>query len=206
MPAVEVSNMFTSNCVQVVAESGNDKNVTQTITDGESILVGSDDQCRMRLRDTSVSPKHCLIRFQDSEVTLQDWCSENGTHVNGEPIDGISIISPDDRVQLGIYRLTFAFSKSAKSQTPVSQTPVSQTPVSQTPATQTPATLESPPPKNTSKDDSRANGVAFAGSSNPDTENTTTNRMNSRAQRKSGMATMSPDAPSIAASCQRDRQ
>ncbi len=114
MSAVEVSNMLTSNCIQVVAESGDGKKVTQTITDGESILIGSDDQCRMCLPDTSVSPKHCLVRFQDSEVTLQDWCSENGTHINGEPIDGVSIISPDDRVQLGIYRLTFALPKSAK--------------------------------------------------------------------------------------------
>lgn len=148
-----VSNTFTSDCVQLVAESGDGHKVTQAIADGESVLVGSDDQCRMRLCDTSVSPKHCLVRFQNSEVTLQDWCSENGTHLNGEPIDGIAIISPDDRVQLGIYRLTFSLSKSA------------------TPASPTPATLESDTTERVRQGDSPANVVAFAESSNPDTEN-----------------------------------
>ena len=73
-----VSNAFTSKRVLVVAENGNGSKVTQTITDGESILVGSDDQCGMRLPDTSVSPKHCVVRFHNCEMTLQDWCSENG--------------------------------------------------------------------------------------------------------------------------------
>ena len=106
MPTVEQS-AFTTDQIQIVAERNDGKKTTHVLVAGESILVGSDDQCRLRLPDPSVSSKHCLVRFQNGEISLQDWCSQSGTQLNGEAIDGEATVSPADLVQLGNHQLVF---------------------------------------------------------------------------------------------------
>lgn len=72
---------------------------------GESVLVGTDDQCRLRLTGVQLSPKHCLVRFVDGELSIQDWCSDMGTIVNGRAIDSIVSLSPDADIEIGEYSL-----------------------------------------------------------------------------------------------------
>ena len=105
MSPIDMSTGCTATGLHVVAERCDGKRITHALNEGESMLVGSGNQCRLRLPDPSVSPMHCLIRFQDNEISLQDW-GESGTLVNGEKIDGIQVISTSDRIQLGSFQLT----------------------------------------------------------------------------------------------------
>lgn len=50
---------------------------------GETVIVGRDFDCQIRLDDGSVSRRHALIQSEDNEHAVIDLQSTNGTFVNG---------------------------------------------------------------------------------------------------------------------------
>lgn len=50
-------------------------------------LIGRDTRCAMRVTSAEVSRRHCEITVDESEVTIRDLDSSNGTWVNAERVD-----------------------------------------------------------------------------------------------------------------------
>src|SRR6476620_4803788 len=50
---------------------------------GETIIVGRDFDCQIRLDDGSVSRRHAMIQTEGDEHAVIDLQSTNGTFVNG---------------------------------------------------------------------------------------------------------------------------
>src|SRR5215470_14137186 len=51
--------------------------------------------------DTSVSRRHILIHVEEKTVRVRDLGSENGTLLNGEPLDGERTLRNGDELELG---------------------------------------------------------------------------------------------------------
>jgi signal transduction histidine kinase len=64
------------------------------------VALGRDNSNSVRLHDTEVSRRHAELRLEREGYRIVDLGSANGTFVNGQPVEQISLHS-GDRVQLG---------------------------------------------------------------------------------------------------------
>ncbi len=83
------------------------------LTEENSMLVGSGSNTVLQLRDPDIASVHCLIRFSQGVLAIDDWCSATGTIVNGRRIEGETELSEGDTVALGSYTIDFSYSDSA---------------------------------------------------------------------------------------------
>jgi pSer/pThr/pTyr-binding forkhead associated (FHA) protein len=73
------------------------------LTQGE-FLIGRGADCELRLRVSSVSRHHCLVRLGNNEATLVDLGSSNGTYVNGQRVRSQAALHSGDELQVGTCR------------------------------------------------------------------------------------------------------
>ena len=73
---------------------------------GLRTLIGRSPDCHVFLDDVTVSRRHAEMVRQDDRFEIRDLGSLNGTFVNRHRIENI-VLSPDDEVQIGKYRMTF---------------------------------------------------------------------------------------------------
>ena len=69
-------------------------------------LIGRSPDCDVFLDDVTVSRRHAEIVREGDTFTIRDLGSLNGTFVNRHRIES-SVLSADDEVQIGKYRMTF---------------------------------------------------------------------------------------------------
>jgi transcriptional regulator with AAA-type ATPase domain len=69
--------------------------------------IGRASNCTIQLLDEKVSRTHSVIRQLDTDFKVEDAGSSNGTGVNGERINGSTLLKPGDEVGIGINRLLF---------------------------------------------------------------------------------------------------
>jgi hypothetical protein len=81
------------------------------LLDGEVTTAGRHPHSDIFLDDVTVSRRHVEFRRQpDGGFTVSDVGSLNGTYVNREPIDSVTLGNGDE-VQIGKYRLVFFASR-----------------------------------------------------------------------------------------------
>ena len=77
----------------------------------ELFLIGSSEECHLRISDPSVSSMHCAICRHPEIATLMDFGSWPGTMVNGRFFrNGILGLLDQDRLQLGGTEITVGIS------------------------------------------------------------------------------------------------
>jgi pSer/pThr/pTyr-binding forkhead associated (FHA) protein len=59
---------------------------TKQIRLGAETLIGRGPDCKLRISSGQVSRRHCLIKVDESSVSIRDLGSANGTRLNGETI------------------------------------------------------------------------------------------------------------------------
>ncbi|RMG34579.1 MAG: FHA domain-containing protein [Planctomycetota bacterium] len=69
------------------------------------ILVGREKDCQLRLASTAVSRHHCQFELDGPAIRIRDLGSNNGTKVNAERIEGVTVLKPGDRIEIGPIRL-----------------------------------------------------------------------------------------------------
>lgn len=69
-------------------------------------LIGRSPECDIFLDDVTVSRRHAELVREGDSFTIRDLGSLNGTYVNRRRIES-AVLSDDDEVQIGKYRLTF---------------------------------------------------------------------------------------------------
>ena len=77
--------------------------VKRSVTVRLPILVGRSDEARFRLRQDSVSRRHCEFFIEDDAVHVRDLGSTNGTFLDGAEIaaDTATVVPPGAVVQVG---------------------------------------------------------------------------------------------------------
>ncbi len=90
------------------------------LNDGENI-IGRDPDARIYVDDLSVSRKHARIALSDSDATLEDLGSKNGTLHNGRPVK--SAVALRDRDVITVGNVTVVFRRSAAPGTTMTMPP-----------------------------------------------------------------------------------
>ncbi|HVF07837.1 MAG TPA: DUF3662 and FHA domain-containing protein [Actinomycetota bacterium] len=89
--------------VLIVREQGRERTVTLT---GEIATIGRLPQCEVTVADKGASRRHAQIRLQDGVATLTDLGSTNGTEVNGQVVQSVTL-DDGDRISIGTTVLVF---------------------------------------------------------------------------------------------------
>jgi pSer/pThr/pTyr-binding forkhead associated (FHA) protein len=66
------------------------------------ILLGRGAGCDILLQDQQASRRHAEIRLSDTQISITDLGSMNGTFVNGARIQGTQVLRPGDVVRIGL--------------------------------------------------------------------------------------------------------
>jgi pSer/pThr/pTyr-binding forkhead associated (FHA) protein len=86
--------------VTLVIEKGTAKKQTLRLRNPDTI-IGRQKGCDLRIPSAIVSRRHCLLRFRDDCLTVEDLDSSNGTFLNGERVSGKEVVRPGDRLEIG---------------------------------------------------------------------------------------------------------
>jgi len=63
--------------------------------------IGRHDDCRIRIRSSQVSRRHCQLSEEGNKLILRDLGSSNGTFVNGKRVLGQQTLKPGDVLTIG---------------------------------------------------------------------------------------------------------
>jgi pSer/pThr/pTyr-binding forkhead associated (FHA) protein len=86
--------------VRLVVEEGRErKHVFHVRT--PTADVGRARGCAVRVPSSDVSRRHCRLLLKDGFVTVEDLASVNGTFLNGELTEGVTVVRPGDRLEVG---------------------------------------------------------------------------------------------------------
>jgi DNA-binding winged helix-turn-helix (wHTH) protein len=78
---------------------------TFVLANGENVL-GRDPAAEVFLDDTAVSRRHARITVRNSQATLEDLGSKNGTFLGGKPVTAPALLRDADAILLGSVLLT----------------------------------------------------------------------------------------------------
>jgi pSer/pThr/pTyr-binding forkhead associated (FHA) protein len=88
--------------IRLVVEKSEGTSAPQSIAlSAEETVVGRHRDCAVRIPCAEVSRRHCILRFQNGELHIQDLDSLNGCYVNGERVTGSQVLHPGDRLEIG---------------------------------------------------------------------------------------------------------
>src|SRR3712207_863238 len=74
--------------------------------EGERFLVGTGEECQLRVADPSVATLHAYFEVEpDGRVLLHDLGSDQGTQVNGRTIDAPAVIEGGEQITIGDTQL-----------------------------------------------------------------------------------------------------
>jgi DNA-binding NtrC family response regulator len=89
-----------------VGEVGNAQRVA--VPEGATIELGTRGSCAVRLRDRTVSAKHCRVACVDGQLLVEDLGSRNGLYVGGAVVRRAQLVSGTcfvvGRVTVGVQR------------------------------------------------------------------------------------------------------
>lgn len=76
----------------------------------ERFLIGRSQQCNLCAGSSSISRQHCVIKRSDTQVSIKDLGSRNGTVVNGKKITHEVEIKSGDEIGIGTLKLVVTIS------------------------------------------------------------------------------------------------
>jgi predicted component of type VI protein secretion system len=72
---------------------------------GPRFVIGSGPDCQMCCKSSTVSTHHCEVRIEERKPVVHDLRNETGTFVNGQRVEGQSVLETGDILRVG--RLEF---------------------------------------------------------------------------------------------------
>lgn len=85
----------------LVAREGQLQGQRWTI-DSDEFVIGRGHDCNIVLPERQVSRHHVKITYDNSRYTVHDLDSRNGTHLNGNPIQGTAVLQDGDEIQIAL--------------------------------------------------------------------------------------------------------
>lgn len=70
--------------------------------DSEEFVIGRGHDCHIVLPERQVSRHHVKILYEDNRYVLYDLGSKNGTHLNGQQIEGTAVLQDGDEIQIAL--------------------------------------------------------------------------------------------------------
>lgn len=70
----------------------------------DTIILGRDDSATIVIPDRQVSRHHAKISSTPAGIFLEDLGSKNGTHHNGQPVEGMVLLQDSDVIQIALVQ------------------------------------------------------------------------------------------------------
>ncbi|MFP2902653.1 FHA domain-containing protein, partial [Corallococcus sp. 4LFB] len=87
-----------------------DGSIQETVSEAESVIVGSGAQAAVKIQDPRVSNLHVMLKVDsDGSVTAIDLGSEAGTQVSGQRLIIPTALKPGDVLTVGTSRVEVLF-------------------------------------------------------------------------------------------------
>ncbi|MCE9671441.1 TonB family protein [Myxococcus stipitatus] len=94
--------------------TGPDGSTVETVSEAESVIVGSGAQAAVKIQDPRVSNLHVMLKVdKDGSVTAIDLGSEAGTEVGGQKLVIPTALKPGDVLRVGGSRVEVLFGEPA---------------------------------------------------------------------------------------------
>jgi pSer/pThr/pTyr-binding forkhead associated (FHA) protein len=74
----------------------------------DEFLIGRGADCDLRLRSSSISRHHCLLRLRGGTAVILDLGSSNGTFVNDHRVRSQAELHSGDEIRVGTYHFVLA--------------------------------------------------------------------------------------------------
>lgn len=72
------------------------------------LMIGRGETCDIHLPDRQVSRQHARVMWSGNSYLVEDLGSKNGTHVNGQQVDGAAALHNGDELQIALrFKLAF---------------------------------------------------------------------------------------------------
>jgi pSer/pThr/pTyr-binding forkhead associated (FHA) protein len=94
--------------VRLVERGASKEEIREIQIDQPEFLIGRGADCDLRLRISSVSRHHCMIRLDPEEASVVDLGSSNGTFLNANRVRSQTAIHTGDVLQVGARRFEVA--------------------------------------------------------------------------------------------------
>ncbi|MDA0659218.1 MAG: FHA domain-containing protein [Planctomycetota bacterium] len=94
--------------VELHGPQGECQNIT--LESGTSLSIGSHESCDLTLVGADISAMHCVVKFLNGILWIQDWNTRSGTLVDGHKVVGETELAHGTIVQLGAYQFTIGLS------------------------------------------------------------------------------------------------
>jgi pSer/pThr/pTyr-binding forkhead associated (FHA) protein len=92
--------------VRLIERGSGTEPVREIAVTRSEFLIGRGADCDLRLRLSSISRHHCLIRLDAEGATLVDLGSSNGTFLNDNRVRSQAVLHSGDELRLGECRFT----------------------------------------------------------------------------------------------------
>jgi hypothetical protein len=79
-------------------------------------FIGRDEGCFIRLSSTEISRQHCMLRSTPQGIVIRDLGSRNGTHVNGQRLQGETLLERGDILRVGTVEFEVPGAKPASAE------------------------------------------------------------------------------------------
>ncbi|MGA8114415.1 MAG: FHA domain-containing protein [Actinocatenispora sp.] len=90
---------------QLISVRGPDAGTRYTL-ETEAVSIGRNEESDIQLDDVTVSRQHAQVQRTGSRFSVADMGSMNGTYVNQERVERVTL-EDDDEIQIGRFRLVF---------------------------------------------------------------------------------------------------
>jgi pSer/pThr/pTyr-binding forkhead associated (FHA) protein len=87
--------------VRLIEQAANPEEVHEVVISQPEFLIGRGAECDLRMRATSISRHHCLIRTTPEEALVIDLGSSNGTFLNEHQVRSPTALHSGDRLRIG---------------------------------------------------------------------------------------------------------
>ncbi|MGE6761856.1 TonB family protein [Corallococcus interemptor] len=92
-----------------------DGSIQETVSEAESVIVGSGAQAAVKIQDPRVSNLHVMLKVDnDGSVTAIDLGSEGGTQVSGQKLIIPTALKPGDVLTVGTSRVEVLFGEAPR--------------------------------------------------------------------------------------------
>lgn len=106
MTKISPSNKYNEEVAMLLAATGPLNGQRWAL--GNSFVVGRDGHCDLVINDRQVSRQHARFTIEPDGIHLEDLNSKNGTHVNGQAVEGKVLLRDGDSIQIALVQ-TFTF-------------------------------------------------------------------------------------------------
>ena len=104
------------NAPYIAVSDPNGNQTLYPIENDSNLMIGSDENCRLRLRGDDIAAEQCMVFRVGDHVTLRDWYSEGCTLLNGQPFSGMQPLNCGDVLAVGDYKLQFVLTEQSAQQ------------------------------------------------------------------------------------------